>query len=591
MDGLDLQFWLTLGVVAAIAVALVRDVARPDVVFLVGLGVLLLAGAVTPEDAFSGFSNPAVLAVGALFIVAAGLEETGALKAFDRVIFGSGSDLRTVLPRMLLPTAGLSAFVNNTPIVAILAPRVQRWAQNTGISPSKVLIPLSYAAIAGGMVTLIGTSTNIIVSGLLEEAGYAGFGLFDLTWIGLLAVTCVVTFFTFVGCRLLPEGEVRHEPHDDGLREFLFEARVGEKAPMAGKTPYEAGLHSLVDAELVHIRRGDDIVLVEKHVTLAQGDVLMFTGKTSVLEELLQRPGLEPVVPLSRTGAPRTRPLFDAVVSDTSSLVGRSLRETTFRERYQAVVLAIQRRDERIEGPLRRVPIKPGDLLLVEASEGFDERWNANRSEFYMVSARRAGKTKRLDRKAPRAFFILAVMIPVIGLRLLPLATAAFTAALAMIASGCLSVRMARRALNLEVLILLAAALGLGRAVGATGLTEMAADTLLHLSAGGIIAVLVGLYVITNVLTELVTHKAAAVLMLPVALALAVELGVEPKAFALTVAVAAAASFMTPVGYQTNLMVMAAGEYRVRDYLRVGLPVSVLVMLSTTVVIFFTWIS
>ena len=590
MQELDAQFWMTIVILAGIAAALLRDLARPDLIFLSGLAILLVLGVITPADAFAGFSNSAVLAVGALFVVAAGIEETGAVRAFDRMLFGSSMDLRWVLARVMLPTAGLSAFINNTPIVAMLTPRIQHWAQRVGVAPSKLLIPLSYAAIAGGMVTLIGTSTNIIVSGMLVEVGMPALGLFDMAGIGLAAVVSVIGFFTLTGFRLLPDRGITPTV-EEGLGEYLFEVRVGADAPMIGQTIEHAGLRALRDAYLVHVQRQEHMLSAIPDLVLFEGDTLTFTGKAPMLEELLRRPGLERSVPLVEERLPRTRPLFDAVVSDTSNLVGTSLRDEHFRERYGAAVLAIQRRHERVLGPLGRVTIKAGDLLIIEANEGFDKRWNTSRSEFYLVTPRRADEAKRLNKKAPIALAILIAMVLAIGLRLLPVISAAFLAALAMIATGCLSLRMARRALNLEVLVLIAAALGLGQAVASTGLTTLLADFLLALSGLGVMAALMGLYVTTNMLTELVTHKAAAVLMLPVALTMAAELGVEPKAFALTVSVAAAASFMTPVGYHTNLMVMAAGEYRVRDYLRVGAPVSLIVMTAATLVIFFTWVA
>ncbi len=590
MLGLDAQAWLTIGVIVAIAGALLRDMARPDLIFLGGLGVLLLASIVTPQDAFAGFSNTAVLTVGALFVVAAGVQQTGALGFLDRLLFAPSTGLRWALPRIMLPTAFLSAFLNNTPVVAMLTPRVQQWARRNGLPASKLLIPLSYAAIVGGMVTLIGTSTNIIVSGLLVEAGFPAMGLFDLTWVGVPAVLSVVGYFVLVGHRLLPDRGTELPIFDDGLKECLFEARVGASSPLAGQTVEEAGLRNLGDAFLVHLRRRERLVPASPQEVLERGDLLTFTGNAAMLDQLMQQPGLERNVSAVETDAFETLPLFEAVVADTSSLVGKSLRQVQFRERYGGVVLAIQRRHERVSGPLGRLSIQSGDLLLIEAREGFDQRWNANRDEFYLVAARRPTQTKPQPRKARVALLILVVMIVLMTTRLVPLVTAAFVAALAMIVTQCLSTSQASRAVNLQVLVVIAAALGLGRAVAQTGLDEVLAQGLLTLAGLGTVAAMVGLYLTTNVLTELITHKAAAVLMLPVALAMAVELGVEPKAFALVVAVAAAASFMTPIGYQTNLMVMAAGGYRPRDYLKVGLPVSLLVMTVATIMIYFIWL-
>jgi di/tricarboxylate transporter len=339
------------------------------------------------------------------------------------------------------------------------------------------------------------------------------------------------------------------------------------------------------------MRRDDRVFPASPDEILEPGDVLTFTGNAAMLDELLQRQGLERDVSAIATSDYTTLPLFEAVVADSSGLVGKALRDVQFRERYGGVVLAIQRRNERVSGPLGRIPIRAGDLLLIEARPGFDRRWNANRDDFYLVAPRRPTQEKSQPRKAPIALLILAAMIALVATGTVPLVTGAFAAGLAMIVTRCLNGVQARRAVNLQVLIIIAAALGLGRAVVQTGLTDVISSALLSLAGLGVVAAMIALYVTTNVLTELITHKAAAVLMLPVALSMASHLGAEPKAFALIVAVAAAASFMTPIGYQTNLMVMAAGGYRVRDYLKAGLPVSLLVMTVATIMIFFIWVS
>ena len=584
---MEFHSWITLATVVGIAVTLLRDWARPDHIFLGGLCVLLIAGVITPKEAFAGFSNTAVITVGALFVVAAGIEETGILRVLDRALFGRSKNVMKLLPRFMLPVAGLSAFINNTPIVAMLTQPLQRLASRRGISPSKVLIPLSYAAIAGGMVTLIGTSTNVIVSGLLIDHGHEPFGLFDLTWTGLPALVLVVVFMATVGHRLLPSRGAGETAARKRLRKWTFEVRIGKRAAAARQTVEQADLQHPGDSTLEYIRRGDYVIVPEPGTRIKRRDVLAYSGDLTALEDLLERPGIEPSLPI-RLG--RTMQLYEAVVSETSFLVGKTLGEARFRDRYGAVVLAVNRKTERVEKPLGRLPIKAGDLLLVGAPEGYEGRWNASSAEFYYVASR--GKSgKRYSRaKAFTALAILCLMVSAVGTQALPLATAAFAAAVAMIVSGCLTMAMARRALDLQVLILIAAALGLGQAVAKTGLTGGVAEVLLGFSGLGVALVLAMLYMTTNLLTELITHKAAAVLMLPVALSMAGGLGVEPKAMAVTVAVAAAASFMTPVGYQTNLMVMSAGKYRVKDYVRVGLPVSLLVMIGSIIVIVFKWI-
>ena len=583
---MDAQAWITLATVVVMAVALVRDMARPDHIFLGGLGVLLVFRVITPGEAFAGFANPAVISIGALFVVAAGIERSGVLLAVDRYIFSADPKLSRALPRFLFPVAVLSAFINNTPIVAMLTQPAKKWAERRGIAPSKVLIPLSYAAIAGGMATLVGTSTNVIVSGLMVEYGYAPFGLFDLAWTGVPTLIVVILFMATWGNRLLPDrGAV--EPGERRRKVgWTFEVQIGRRALRGGDTVYKTGLARQGNAELVHVRRGDFVLTPTPDTVLKPGDVLMFSGDVGVLEDLLARPGVRPRLAVEEGKELR---LYEAVVSDTSFLVGRTLEEVAFRDRYGAVVLAIQRKTARIDEPLRGVSIKAGDLFLVGAAQGFTGRWLSRTEEFYYVAPRGTPGRQFSPRKAFTAFGILVGMLGTVGFNLLPLSIAAFAAAVAMVASGCIRMDHGRRALDLQVLLLIAAALGLGQAVVKTGLTDGVADVLLGLSGAGLLLVLVALYLTTNLLTELITHKAAAVLMLPIALSMADQLGVNPIAMALTVTVAAAASFVTPVGYQTNLMVMSAGQYRYADYIRVGLPVSLLVMSTAILMIFLKW--
>ena len=592
MAGLGWTAWYTLAVILVTVSALVREWASPALVFLGALAALLAAGVLEPTGAFSGFANPAVLTVAALYVVAAGVQRTNALSVLDRVLFSKAASTGRVLARLMLPVSLLSAVLNNTPIVAMLTPRIQAWAARRGLAASKLMIPLSYAAIAGGMTTLIGTSTNLVVSGLLQAEGYGALGFFDVAWVGVPVVFGVAGYFALGGHRLLPNRQKHGPVVEEGLRECLFEVKVAPESPLIGQAVEAADLRALGDAYLVHLRREGEVQQAGPQTTLQAGDVLTFTGNSMALERLLQREGLERGVPaLEAEDDFETLPLFEAVVATSSGLVGKTLRELDFRERYRGVVLAMQRKNEQIISPLGRTPIRAGDLLLIEAPNGFDRRWNARRDEFYLVAPRRAETQRARSGRAPVALLLTVGMIAVAALQVLPIATAAFLAALAMIATRCLSGAEALRALNLQVLAVIAAALGLGQAVEATGLAEVLAHGLLSLTLPlGTLAALAALYVATNLLTEMITNNAAAVLMLPIALAAAPELGAEPRALAVLVAVAASASFMTPIGYQTNLMVMAPGGYRFGDYARAGLPVSVLVMLVALTAISFGWV-
>jgi di/tricarboxylate transporter len=591
IEAIGWEAWVTLGVIGVMLVALVREVARPEVILLASLAPLIVFGVLTPEQAFAGLANSAVLAVASLFVVAAGVQRTGALGFTDRLLFSRDGRTASSVPRLMLTTASMSAFLNNTPIVAMLIPRVQAWCERTGVPASKVMIPLSYASIVGGMTTLIGTSTNLLVAGLMEASGYEGLGLFDLTWVGLPAALAVIAYFSVLGHRWLPDRSEGSAEFEEGLTECLFEVRVAPDAPLVGQSVEEAELRSLGDAYLVHIRHGAEIVPSSPETVLRGSDVLMFQGSAAMLERLLARPGLQRVVENVEVSEVTTLPLFEAVVAPTSELVGHSLKEVGFRERYQGVVLGIRRRDVPVDGSLGNVVIQPGDLLLIEAQNGFDKRWNQNRDEFYLVAPRRPEKLKVQRGKAPLALVILAGVILSAALGVTSIVTAAFVGALLMIGTGCLRVAEARQAVDLSVLLVIAAALGIGEAIASTGLAATGARAIVGGAAGlGALGVLAAVYVATSVLTELITNNAAAALMLGIGLAAAQAVGAPPEAFAVAVAIAASASFVTPIGYQTNLMVMAAGGYQFVDYTRSGLAVNLIVTAVALTMIWAVWL-
>ena len=593
MSDLHWHAWYTLGVLALMIGALVKEVARPDLVLLGCLGLLLVAGVVTPEAAFAGFSNPATLTIASLFVVAAGVQRTDALAALDRVLFSEKArGLPLVLLRLMAPTALLSAFVNNTPLVAMLVPRLQGFAARTGVAPSRIMMPLSYAAVLGGMITIIGTSTNLVVSGLLLASTGQGLGFFSVTWAGLPAALAAIAYFAAVGYRALPERRPASPFARSGAADYHFEVRVSEGSPLAGRTVEEAGLRALGHAYLTHLHRGSHVVgPLTPHEVLLPGDVLAFTGGEAALDELLERPGLERAAPGLHANGQDRLPLFEAVVSGSSGLVGKTLREADFRERFGGVVLAIQRREERITDALGRVPLRPGDLLLVEARPGFHERWSADRAEFYLVAPRRPGRPGARRKKAPLALGLFGAMVAVSALGLVPLVTASFVAALGTLATRCLRASETREAIDVPVLLMIAAALGIGQAVEAAGLAEALARVVVSASAGlGPLGVLAVLYVAANVMTELLTNSAAAALLVPVALAAAADLGADPVPFAVAVAIAASAGFATPFGYQTNLMVMSAGGYRFMDFVRAGLPMNLIVAVVALAAIWLVWL-
>ena len=584
--GLTWHAYFTLGALVMMVVALVRGVGRTDLVLLGTLGLLLLVGVVTPEQAFEGFSNPAVIAIASLFIVAAGVERTGALGFLDGLLKPRSSRPAPTLLRLMLPTALLSGMLNNTPIVAMLIPRVQAWARVVGIPASKLLIPLSTAAIVGGWLTLIGTSTNVVVHGLLLSEGLPGFGFFDLAWVGIPAVILVTAYYSLLGNKLLPDRGDTSLP--GRVRDYQFELTVLPDAPFIGKTVEEAGLRTLGHAYLARVRRGGVVKEVQPDTTLLPDDILTFVGNVQAHDALVRRAGLERKAPMVDAGVPDL-PLVEAVVAPNSDLAGRTLKEIGFREEYGGVVLGIQRRGSPVKGGLGRVVLSPGDLLLLEGKPALFQRLSARKSDFALVSAH--DYVRPAARRAPLSLAILFAMIALVATGVLPLATATFAAALGVVITGCLRGQALGKAIDVQVILVIAAALGLGKAVESTGLASAAAHEIVGLAgAVGPVVMLIIIYAAANLLAELITNKASAVLMLPIALAVATELGSDWKAFAVAVTIASAASFLTPVGYQTNLMVMGAGGYRYTDYARAGFPVSIIVMVVTVIACALVWL-
>ncbi|MCS3699759.1 di/tricarboxylate transporter [Salinibacter ruber] len=608
LSSLGPDAWITVAVVVGLVGALMADLGRPDLVLLSGLAALLVTGVVSPDQAFAGFSNAAVLTVGALYVVAGGVQHTDALSELDRVLFADTTRLGPVLARFMVPTSVLSGLLNNTPIVAMLTPRLQEWADAQNIPASKLMIPLSYAAITGGMMTLIGTSTNLIVAGLMEAEGYEPLSLFDVTWVGVPAALVVIAYFVLGGHRLLPDRGTSAPAAERRLGQNMFEVTVTAPSPIVGQTVAEAGLRDLGDAYLTHVRRGTEVLQGRPGRPLEQGDVLAFNGSLAARERLLERPGLSRTLPApdgthDDPARYETLPLYEAVIAESSNLVGTTLGEANFREQYQGVVLGIQRQDEPVTSPVGTTELQAGDLLIVEAPGDFKKRWSSgSREEFYLVAPRdgrarqggapddEEGKTDRSGR-APIALGLTGAMVLAAATGLAPIVTAAVLAALLMILAGCIRPAEAQRALNVQVLVVIAAALGIGKAIETTGLATAAAQGVLSVAEPfGPVIVLVALYLLTNLLTEIITNNAAAVLMLPVAMAAASSLGAPPVAFGVLVAVAASASFLTPIGYQTNLMVMAPGGYRFSDYARVGWPVTLLVMGTSVGIISLVWL-
>jgi di/tricarboxylate transporter len=592
---LNWEAWLTLVIVALILYALARNLASPDVVLL-GAATALMTLSVasdrfpTPRQIAAGFGNEGLLTVAVLFVVAGGLTETGAVALATERLLGRPRSVTDAQLRMMLPVTAISAFLNNTPVVAMFIPVVNDWCKKANLSPSKLFIPLSYAAVLGGMCTLIGTSTNLVVHGLMIEAqrtdpSMPTLGMFTLGAIGLPAAVAGVGFILLVSPRLLPDRKSARTKLSDP-RQYTVEMRVEPRSAVDGQTIESAGLRHLPGVYLAAIERdGESLFGVGPEQVLRGDDQLVFVGVVDSIVDLQRTRGLVPATrQLFKLNDPRhDRCLVEAVVSDTCPIVGKTIREGEFRTRYNAVVIAVHRNGERINQKVGDIVLKPGDTLLLETHRRFLRQHRYSR-DFFLVSDVPDSHPRRHDR-AWIAGLIMAGMVSVMALEPythVSVFNAAVVAAALMGLTRCLSAEQARKTVDWPTLVAIGAALGIGRAIETSGLAGFWAGSIINfLGPFGPIGVLAGVYLLTLIFTELVTNNAAAALAFPIAHSAAAGLGVSFMPFAVAIAIAASAGFATPLGYQTHLMVYGAGGYRFGDYVRIGVPLDLLVMTIT----------
>jgi di/tricarboxylate transporter len=581
---MSLDAWFTLAVVLGMLLVLTRDVLPPAAVVLTATTVLLVAGVIDEEQAFSGFSNSAPLTVAALYVLARGVEKTGVLGPMISRLLGNPRAVgRAALARLLVPTAGASAFLNNTPLVGSLIPEATSWASRHGIAPSRLLLPISYAAILGGTLTVIGTSTNLVVSGLLEESGAEPLGIFEITPVGAVVAFVGLAVVIALAGTLVPERRGPDAMLSEAVREFTVQMEVEAGGAIAGQTVEDAGLRQLEGVYLAEIQRGSRVISpVDPDRELQAGDLLIFVGRADLIVDLQRMRGLVPAArdQVEAIDSPQ-HTFFEAVVAPGGSLAGSTLEEIDFRRRYQGVVIAVHRAGERVRAKLGRERLRAGDTLLILADREFRSRFREGRD--FLLVARLGGPTPSAGRKAPLVGLIAAAVVVLAALDILPILQGALLAAGALIATRVLSFGEARNAIDLDVVLLIAAAFGVGAAIESTGLAAEVANALVGgLDGFGDVGIIFGIVLATTLLTEVITNNAAAVVILPIALSVAAETGLDERAIAIAIAITASSSFLTPKGYQTNTMVYGPGGYRVTDYLRLGIPVNLAVAVAIT---------
>lgn len=587
---MEWEGWLSLGLTVGALAVLALTRIGPHLVMMAVLTTLSALGVLTGSEALSGFSNSGLITVAAMFVVAAGIHSSGGVDLMVNKVLGQPTSTRSAMSRMMSPVVIFSAFLNNTPVVATMIPAILAWSRKIKVPPSKLMIPLSYTAILGGTLTMIGTSTNLIVNGQYQAiTGEAGFSLFSITAVGLPVALAGLAFMWFFFPKWLPDRSDNQAFAN--LREFTLEVSVAPNGPLVGKNITQAGLRSLERIFLVEVIRQEHIItaVTPDHV-LQGGDRLVFAGDTQAISDLLRINGIIPSPENGHTedfDKNRTdRRLVEAVVSPHCSALGKNIRDAKFRDRYGAVVLAVARNGERIKGNLGNIRLEGGDTLLLEARPAFVTRQRYNK-DFLLIND--------LDEEPPRherailSWVILVGIVVAAGFDIISMLNAALIGAGLMLITGCCTANQAEKSLDLTVIITIAASFALGAALQKTGVAGFLAASIIDFSGGIPWLTLILTYVAVSLLTEFITNNASALLMLPIVLEMTEKASLNNEPFVFAVMMAASASFATPLGYQTNLMVYGPGGYRFSDFLKVGAAMNVFIGTVTVLVLIVGW--
>lgn len=557
------DLWQLAIILIGLVAGLISGRINPAVLFLFAFLLCYLLGMVALDTALTSFTNIGLVTLVLLVLAATALEKTSLLGKLSQVI--GNSSLPMTMAKLGFSTALLSPFTNNTAVVASLIGVVRR---NQAHAPAKLLLPLNYAAILGGTLTLIGTSTNLIVNSFVENAGLPALGFFEFTPVAVIILVAGMLLLTLLA-NILPD---RREDSNEETLPYLLEAHVAKGSSLVGRSVVDNKLRALKKLYLVELERsGICICPVPPQLVLQADDVLRFSGAVESVELLHQFDGLDWFGKHQAKG----QNLVEAVLAPSSRLVGSSLKATRFREQFDAAVMAIRRGNHPLKGGLGDIILQPGDVLLLTPGDGFSNSAKLS-SEFAAISG--LDLNVRLDSRRGRCVLLgFAATIVLSVTDVLPLAKGLVILLLSYFAIGAVTLSELKRRFPFELVIIVGSALGLANLMMSTGLANNLAQGLLSVINGyGVFGAFVGVYLMTLLLTELVTNNAAAALAFPIAYAIALNYGVDARPFIMAVVFGASASFISPYGYQTNLMVFNAGNYRFSDFVRLGLPLSVL---------------
>lgn len=554
-----------------------RESVKPLTGFIITSIVFLISGILSPDEILAGFSNQSIASIALLILITAGIRNHFPLERLFDSFFKLARSYRQFLLLMMAKVSLLSSFVNNTPVVALMTPYVFNWGKKNNISPSKLLIPLSYATIAGGMITIIGTSTTLVLNGFLIDFGLPQLNAFDLLITGLPVTVGCIVFVVLLGHKLLPDNRDLLDKFESNKREYLLEKKLTKNSSLIGKSVSEAGLRNMTGVYLVEIIRANKVISpVLPSEQLESRDTLIFAGDTeSVIDLTMSDLGIE-LPHQANSSNDSNINVIEAVIAANSSITGKSVKESEFRNRYDAAVVAIHRNGEKLSGKIGDIKLRSGDVLLLFAGLDFNNRVDLYKDIFLISHADKTKSTKT----ARGAGTLLGIALMALGL--IPLGYSnLFTSLLLiisyMVATNLITLKTLKRDLDINMMLILVLSLGIGQAIIKTHAGDMIAEGLLNIfQPYGVLATLLGIMVITTLLTTFVTNVGAVAIMFPIALAISNNLNMADSPFYLAIAYAASAAFLSPIGYQTNMIIFGPGRYTFKDFLKIGIPVAVI---------------
>ena len=581
---------IVLGLVVVAIVLFSTEKIPIDLTALLVMAFLMVSGIISVEEGVSGFSNDATVTIAALFVVSGALVRTGFAESVGNLLvsFFKRSGFWTGVLSMMVMIGIISAFINNTPVVAIFIPVMLRVADEINVSGSKLLMPLSFAAIFGGTCTLIGTSTNILVSSIVKSRGLEPFGMFEFTQLGIIFLLLGTTYMIFIGIRLIPERRKKEDLADSfGIREFISEIVILPGSSSAGKAIKDSPLVKDTGISIIEVHgEGKNVVLPRGDTVLNEGDVLVVTGDIETIKNLQERDEVAWKHEHKFTDADLATDdivLIEAIISANSFLVGRSFKSTNFRNRYRGLAIGLRHGGKTITKKLGTTKLQAGDALLIEVKK-------ENLAKFYesgdFVFINKIPVKSYKKKMMIPTLLVLGAIIALPALEILPIVVTSVAGSVLLVLMGSINLEEAYKSIEWRVIFLLAGAITMGIALDRSGAAGLISDGLIYMTGGDNPYILVSLFYITTViLTAIMSNNATVALIIPIAIVTASNLGIDSRPLLIAVMFAASADFMTPIGYQTNTMIYSTGRYRFFDFVKVGGPLEFIFWLTATLLI------